>query len=256
MKASCRYNLLTLASALAAASLAAADTTNRPVLLVFAASSATDCLTVLGKPYEAARGVQLKFNFASSSVLARQIEQGAPCDLFLSADQEWMDYLAQHNRIQAATRRDLLGNRLVIVTPTNRPIVVRMERAFDFPASFAGRLAVGDPAHVPAGKYAREALQQMGWWEPLEKRLAPAENVRAALKLVERGECDAGIVYRTDARGVAVAAVFPESSHKPIRYPVALCVGARPEAADLLTYLAGADAAAVWTNAGFTVTRP
>ena len=233
----------------------AADASNR-VLTIFAASSATECMTAIGRNYEAAHGVKVKLNVASSSVLAQQIEAGAPCDLFMSADQEWMDYLEKRDRLQAGTRRDLLGNRLVIVTPTNRPLTVRMESAFDFPNSFASRLAVGDPTHVPAGKYAKEALQKLGWWTALADRLAPAENVRAALKLVERGETDAGIVYATDARaakGVTVAAVFPENTHTPIRYPVALCAGAGVGAADLLKYLTSAESMAIWTNAGFAV---
>ena len=238
--------------------LRAADASKR-VLTVFAASSASDCMMSIGRQYEAVHGVKVRLNLASSSVLARQIEESAPCDIFLSADQEWMDYLAGRNRIQAASRQDILGNRLVIITPTNRLIAVRMERDFDFPKSFSGRLAVGDPAHVPAGKYARDALRKLGWWDALQNRLAPAENVRAALKLVERGDTDAGIVYATDAlstKGVSVAAVFPEDTHAPIRYPVALCTGAGAGAAELLEYLTGAEAVTVWTHAGFAVVAP
>lgn len=236
----------------------AAEAATAQVVTVFAASSASDCLTTIGCQYEAAHGVKVRLNLASSSVLARQIDEGAACDVFLSADQEWMDYLVKRDRIQTASRRDLLGNRLVIVTPADRPLTVRMAHDFDFAKAFSGRLSVGDPAHVPAGKYAREALQKLGWWTALENRLAPAENVRVALKLVERGETDAGIVYATDARavkGVAVAAVFPEDAHAPIRYPVALCTGAGPAAAGLLEYISGAEAATVWTNAGFTVVK-
>ena len=239
---------------LAAPVWAAEDTS--PVITVFAAASASECMAAISRQYEAAHGVKVKLNLAASSVLARQIEAGAPCDIFLSADQEWMDYLAQRERIQAASRRDLLGNRLVIVMPTNRPIAVRMDRDFDFASSFNGRLAVGDPAHVPAGKYAKAALQQLGWWAALQNRLAPAENVRAALQLVERGETEAGIVYATDARvarGVRVAAIFPEETHIPIRYPVALCTGAGAGAPGLLEFLSSAAVITVWTNAGFTV---
>lgn len=232
------------------------DRGSKGAITVFAASSATDCLNAIAKAYEASRGVKVRLNLASSSVLARQIEQGAQCDVFLSADLQWMDYLAQRTNIQAVTRHNLLGNRLVIVTPANRPLDVKMARTFDLPKSFAGRLAVGDPEHVPAGRYAKEALQNMGWWEGLKDRLAPAENVRTALLLVERGETDAGIVYSTDARvskAVTVAGEFPEDAHKPICYPVALCVGAKPKAREFLDYLAGKEATAVWTAAGFTV---
>lgn len=228
----------------------------QPKLTVFAASSASDCLNAIAKAYGVSHKATVRLNFAASSVLARQIEQGARCDLFLSADLEWMDYLAQRTNIQAATRQDLLGNRLVIVAPTNSPLAVRMDRTFDLAKAFTGRLAVGDPEHVPAGKYAKEALQSMGWWDGLKDRLAPAENVRAALLLVERGETDAGIVYFTDARAskaVAVAAEFPQDSHKPIRYPVALCTAAGPEARAFLDYLSGKEAAAIWSAAGFTV---
>ena len=250
--------LLATGVLLATGMAAAADATNRS-LTIFAASSASDCMNAIGRQFETTHGVRVKLNLASSSVLARQIEEGAPCDIFLSADQEWMDYLAKRDRIQAATRRDLLGNSLLIVTPTNRPLIVRMEPGFDLAKTFAGRLAVGDPAHVPAGKYAKEALQKLGWWEALQNRLAPAENVRAALMLVERGEVEAGIVYATDARaakGVAVAAVFPAETHAPIRYPVALCVGAGPGAADLLQFISSPAAVAIWTNAGFVVIGP
>ena len=238
--------------------LRAADATSQ-VVTVFAAASASDCLTTIARQYEAAHGVKVKLNLAASSVLAHQIEAGAPCDLFLSADQEWMDYLAKRTQIQSATRHDLLGNRLVIITPTNHLLVVRMDPAFDFAGSFAGRLAVGDPAHVPAGKYAREALQKLGWWGGVQDRLAPAENVRAALKLVDHGETLAGIVYATDAlscKGVAVAAVFPEETHTPVRYPVALCTGAGAAATGLLQYLSSAEAVAVWQHAGFSVLHP
>ena len=250
--------LLATGVLLAAGVAAATDATNR-ALTIFAAASAADCATAIGRQFEAATGVPVKVNAAGSSVLARQIEQGAACDVFVSADQEWMDYLDKRKLIQTATRRDLLGNRLVVVTPAKQTLAIRLARDFDFAKAFSGRLAVGDPAHVPAGKYAREALQKLGWWEALQDRLAPAENVRAALMLVERGETEAGIVYATDARaakGVVVATVFPEETHAPIRYPAALCAGAGPGAADLLQFLYSPAAVAVWTNAGFVVIGP
>ena len=223
-------------------------------ITVFAASSATDVLTDLAKKYEANHPLKIRLSFAASSVLARQIEQDAPCDIFLSADQKWMDYLAEKHKIQAESRKDIAGNRLVIVTPVTKTLAVRMEKSFDLAGAFAGRLALGDPDHVPAGAYAKEALQNLGWWESLKNRLAPAENVRAALKLVEMGEVDLGIVYASDAKSsskVAVAGEFPESSHGPIRYPAALCATARPDAKAFLDFLAGQEASAVWTAAGF-----
>ena len=228
-------------------------------ITVFAASSATEVLTDLAKKYEASHQVKVRLSFAASSVLARQIEQDAPCDVFLSADQKWMDYLAEKHKVQAASRKDIAGNRLVIVTPINKPLAVKMDKGFDFAGAFAGRLAVGDPDHVPAGIYAREALQSMGWWASLTNRLASAENVRAALKLVELGEVDAGIVYVSDAKSskkVAVAVAFPGNTHSPIRYPAALCVTACPDAKAFLGFLAGKEASAVWSSAGFVPLVP
>lgn len=223
-------------------------------ITVFAAASATDVLTTLAKQYEASHPVKVRLSFASSSVLARQIEEEAPCDLFLSADQQWMDYLAKKNKIQAGSRKDIVGNRLVIVTPAKKPLAVKMEKGFDFAGAFTGRLALGDPDHVPAGVYAKAALQSLGWWEALKNRLAPAENVRAAVKLVELGEVDAGIVYFSDAKAsgkVVIAGEFAESTHEPIRYPVALTVASKPEAKGFLDFVAGKQAAAVWATAGF-----
>lgn len=228
-------------------------------ITVFAASSATDVLNDLAKKYEANHQVKVRFSFAASSVLARQIEQDAPCDLFLSADQKWMGYLAEKHKIQAESRKDIVGNRLVIVTPANKKVTVNMAKGYDLAGAFAGRLALGDPEHVPAGAYAKEALQSMGWWEALKSRLAPAENVRAALKLVELGEVDMGIVYLSDAKSsskVAVAGEFPARAHAPIRYPAALCVTAGPAAKAFLEFLAGKDAAPVWTAAGFVSLVP
>ena len=223
-------------------------------ITVFAAASTTAVLTDLAKKYEADHPIKIRFSFASSSVLARQIEQEAPCDVFFSADQQWMDYVSEKHKIQADSRRDIVGNRLVVVIPANKKLAVKMEKGFDFAGSFTGRLAVGDPDHVPAGIYAKEALQNLGWWAALTNRLAPAENVRAALKLVELGEVDAGIVYYSDAKSsmkVAIAAQFPESVHSPIRYPAALCVKASPDAKSFLEFIAGKEAAPVWVAAGF-----
>lgn len=223
-------------------------------ITVFAASSATDVVTSLAKQYEATHPIRVRLSFAASSVLARQVEQDAPCDIVLLADRKWMDTLAGKHKIQTGSRKDIAGNRLVVVTPANKPLVVRMETKFDLAAAFKGRLAVGDPDHVPAGLYAKEALQKMGWWDLLKSRLAPAENVRAALRLVELGEVEVGIVYRSDARSstkVVIAGQFPLGTHSAIRYPAALCTSAPPGAGDFLEYLAGKEAAPVWTANGF-----
>lgn len=237
---------------------AGAEGTNTTIT-VFAASSATDVLTTLAKQYEAKRAVKVRLSFASSSVLARQIEQDAPCDVFLSADQKWMDYVADKHKIRAESRKDIVGNGLVFVTPINKTLAVKMEKGFDLAGAFTGRLALGDPDHVPAGTYAKEALQNLGWWEALKDRLAPTENVRAALKLVEMGEVDLGIVYLSDAKSsakIAVAGQFPESSHSAIRYPAALCVTASPGANAFLEFVAGKEASSVWTAAGFIPLAP
>ena len=243
--------LIALLLALVATGSTAAK--ERPIT-VFAAASTTDVLQRLGARFARDGGAPVRFSFASSSLLARQIEEGAPADLFVSADEQWMDYLQQRSLIQTATRRDLLANVLVLVAPKGHGFPVTMEGGFDLPGAFRGRLAVGDPAHVPAGIYAKEALQHFGWWEALKGRLDSADNVRAALRLVEMGEADAGIVYATDAMAsskVVVLAEFPSGSHAPIVYPAALCRGARPGAAAFLAFIGSAKAAPAWREAGF-----
>lgn len=226
------------------------------VITVFAAASTIDALTEVARAYESAAGVKVRFSFASSSILARQIESGALVDIFMSADRDWMDDLDAKDLIKAESRADLLGNRLVVIAPRGQGFEIRMDRAFDFAGAFEGRLAVGDPCHVPAGRYARKALEHMGWWTALERRLAPALDVRGALLFVERGEVAAGIVYVTDAvrsDGVEIIATLPERSHPPIRYPVALCRDSRPAAGKFLEHLLSAEAAKVFRKYGFTV---
>lgn len=222
---------------------------------IFAAASTTDVVQAVATAYQAERHVRVVTSFASSATLAKQIEQGAPADLFLSADQNWMEYLAKKQAIAHASRADLLGNEMVLVTPAAKPLTVRAEPGFDLAVAFTGRMAIGDPASVPAGIYAKESLTALGWWDALQSRLSPAADVRAALKLVELGEADLGVVYATDAKAskrVAVAAVLPGTTHAPIRYPVALTVTARPAAAAFLAYLRGPQARTVFARAGFT----
>lgn len=221
---------------------------------VFAAASTTDVMIRLARRYQAATGVFVRCNFASSSTLARQIESGAPADLFFSADEVWMDHVERLDRIEPNSRRDLLGNSLVLVAPAGRPFAARMDGGFDLPNAFEGRIAIGDPAHVPAGRYAQQALRYFGWWEKLERRILPAMDVRDALRLVAIDEAPAGIVYATDAAsipGVAVLDTFPEASHDPIRYPIALLRGASAPARGFLEFLEGAEAASVFETAGF-----
>jgi molybdate transport system substrate-binding protein len=228
-------------------------------LTVFAAASLTDAMKDVSALWTKAGHPPLTLSFGASSTLARQIEEGAPAALFASADEKWMDYLAQKNLIAADTRKDLLGNDLVLVVPANKPIHVTLGPDFDLLGLLGpnGRLATGDPAHVPVGIYAEQALKKLGWWDKVAPRLASTEDVRAALLLVERGEAPAGIVYATDAavsKAVMVAGTFPASSHDPVAYPFAVVKAHdTPEARALLTFLAGPQAREVFVRRGFKV---
>jgi molybdate transport system substrate-binding protein len=227
----------------------------RPVLsqTVYAAASLSSALQEVVQGYAG----EVRFSFASSSFLARQIEAGAPADLFVSANREWMDYLQEKGLLEAGTRADLLGNSLVVIAPKGQGFPVRLERDFAFATSFAGRLALADPDHVPAGQYARQALEKLGWWKDLQDRLAPALDARAALVFVERGECPAGMVYATDAaisNKVDVLATLPDSLHAPIVYPMAAIQGRdREEVRRLLDLFGAPEAAAVFARHGFRV---
>jgi molybdate transport system substrate-binding protein len=228
-------------------------------LTVFAAASLTDAMKDVSTLWVKAGHPPLRLSFAASSTLARQIEQGAPANVFASADEKWMDDLAQKQLIVADTRKDLLGNDLVLVVPADKPQHVTIGPGFDLLGLLGpnGRLAVGDPAHVPAGIYAEQALKKLGWWDKLAPRLASAEDVRAALLLVERGEAPAGIVYGTDAavsKAVMVAGTFPAASHDPVTYPfAAVKSGDTPQARALMGFLAGPQARAVFVQRGFKV---
>jgi molybdate transport system substrate-binding protein len=228
----------------------------RPEVVVFAAASTTDVLTEIARDFEAREGVTVRLSFAGSSTLAKQIDAGAPAELFLSANPEWMDYVQQRGRLADGSRRDLLANRLVLIAPHGKGFPVRMEPGFDLAAAFGGRLALGDPTHVPAGEYAKAALQHMGWWDALADRLAPGADVRAALRYVEMGEAAAGVVYATDAASsdrVELLATFPADSHPPIRYPVALCKQHTPAAEAFGQFLQTPQAAEVFKKHGFEV---
>lgn len=229
---------------------------------VFAAASLQDGLRVLARDWAARGRLAPRLSFAASSALARQIEQGAPADLFLSADEPWMDYLQARNLILPATRISALGNALVLVSPADAARPVALTRGTDLAALLGpgGRLAMGDPAHVPAGRYGQAALEWLGAWSALAPRLARAENVRAALLLVERGEAPFGIVYATDALaapGARIVGEFPAESHSPISYPFALTRRAedKAEAHALLAFLTGAEAMPAWQRHGFTRPR-
>jgi molybdate transport system substrate-binding protein len=239
---------------LAALPVRAAD----PGLVVFAAASLTDVMQDISALWQAQGHARLKLSFASSSMLARQIEAGAPASLFASADTQWADYLDQRHLLADGTRHDLLGNALVLIVPADRRRSLSIDRSLDLPALLGpgGRLAVGDPAHVPAGIYARQALASLGLWDSVRQHLAPTEDVRTAMLLVERGEAPAGIVYATDAAadpGVAVAGTFPADSHPPIIYPFAVVrSGDTPEARALMDFLQTAPAQAAFRRRGFS----
>jgi molybdate transport system substrate-binding protein len=225
-------------------------------ITVFAAASLTDSLQAVADAYRAKNGKAVTLSFAGSNTLARQIAEGAQADLFISADERWMDLLARQGRIDPATRKNLLGNRLVLIGPPQaRPIAI----APGFPLAAAlgdGRLAMADPDAVPAGIYGKAALVRLGVWGSLSGKIAAAENVRVALQFVSRGEAPYGIVYATDAKAdpdVRIVATFPESSHPAIVYPVALTGRAGPGAKDFLRFLSAPAAAAIFRKAGFTV---
>ena len=241
---------LVLASAAAAA--AAQDVT------VFAAASLTNALEEIAKIYREKGGGGVKFSFAASSTLAKQIESGAPADIFASADEEWMDYLAQRNLIEASTRSSRLGNALVLITPASDKRTVDIKPGFDLAGMIgSGKLATGDPAHVPVGRYAQQALTKLGIWDAVAPKIARTDNVRAALLLVERGEAPFGIVYATDAAAsgkVSIAGAFPPDSHPPVSYPFAILAKRdRPEVRKFFEFLTGTEAQAVYRKAGFSV---
>jgi molybdate transport system substrate-binding protein len=228
-------------------------------LTVFAAASLTDAMKDISAKWADAGHQPLRMSFGSSSTLARQIEQGAPVNLFASADEKWMDYLADKNLIAADTRKDLLGNDLVLVVPSDKPLRVTINKSFDLADLLGakGRLATGDPAHVPVGIYAEQSLKSLGMWDKIQPKLARTDDVRSALLLVERGEAPAGIVYATDAavsKAAMIAGIFPADSHDPVSYPFAVTkTGDDAEARALMNFLSGPVAHAVFQQRGFKV---
>jgi molybdate transport system substrate-binding protein len=226
-------------------------------LTVFAAASLTDVLKEIGTNYSKQSGDKLSFNFAASSILARQISEGAPADLFLSADEEWMDKLAAQNLLLEKTRRSLLSNTLVVVTPSNGSLEIKM------PTDLlkARRIAIAEPKSVPAGKYAKRWLQDQKMWGALTNSLIPTENVRAALAAVESGNADAAIIYRTDAaisKKVRIALEVPSERGPSISYPVAVLRESKEQTAaeNFLQYLGSKSAGDIFRKFGFTVLHP
>ena len=228
-------------------------------ITVFAAASLTDAMKDVSALWVKAGHPALRMSFGASSTLARQIEQGAPADIFASADEKWMDYLAKKNLIVPETRKNLLGNDLVLVVPANRPQHLTIGPGFDLLGLLGpnGRVATGDPAHVPVGIYAEQALKNLGLWDAVAPRLARTDDVRSALLLVERGEAPAGIVYATDAavsKAVMVAGTFPPDSHDPVAYPFAVTKsGDTEDARAFMAFLQGPQARAAFVKRGFKV---
>ena len=237
-------------------STSAAADADKPPITVFAAASLTNALQELGDGFTKETSIPVRFSFAASSALARQIENGAPADVFLSADLEWMDYLQMRNLIQRDTRHDVLGNRLVLIAPADSKIELKIAPRFPLAKVLGtGRLATGDPDSVPVGRYAREALTTLGVWNDVADRMVRADSVRSALAFVDRGEALLGIVYETDAlidKRVRVVDVFPADSHLPIIYPIALTSAAKPNAARFVAYIRGPAGAAAFKAYGFT----
>ncbi|WP_291141231.1 molybdate ABC transporter substrate-binding protein [Dokdonella sp.] len=242
--------------------LATAGTVRAAELLVFAAASLKPALdTIIAQPQAHAIG-QIEVSYAASSQLARQIEHGAPAALFISADEDWMNHVEATGRIVAGTRRNLLGNALVLIGPAQGNVQLRIEQGFDLAGALGGdgRLAIATPDSVPAGKYSKAALISLGVWDSVASRLAPAAHVRAALRFVASAETPLGIVYRSDAVSeprVRVVDTFPQSSHAPIIYPIAAIQGDDVESArHLLDLLESAQAGAVFQRCGFDSLTP
>jgi molybdate transport system substrate-binding protein len=258
MRLSTHLTRCALALLVAAVALLPCAASSQPTgsVTVFAAASLTDSLKSIADAYQAKTGSKIRLSFGASSTLARQIEQGASAELFFSADTDWMDYLSKAGLIVQASRKDLLGNQLVLIAASANAHDLKIAPHFDLAGALGdGRLALADPASVPAGKYGKAALTTLGVWDSVASKVAPAENVRIALQYVARGEAPLGIVYATDAKvepGVRVVGVFPEGSHPPIIYPVALTKTASPQAQAFLAFLEGPEARAIFVKTGFT----
>jgi molybdate transport system substrate-binding protein len=228
--------------------------------LVFAAASLKDALDDITAQYQRETGKPVRVSLAASPTLAKQIENGAPADIFISADLDWMDYLAKRNLIKPNTRKNLLGNKLVLIAPKDAPAQVKIQAGFPLAKMLAGgKLSMADTASVPCGKYGKASLENLGVWPSVAGQVVQAENVRAALALVARKEAPLGIVYQTDATAgpnVKVVGVFPADTHPPIIYPIALTVeSTNPDAAAFLAYLESPKARPLFEKQGFTVLK-
>ena len=253
-----RRYFLGAAAALLTAAFAQAGELPESVV-VFAAASLTDAVTEVATAFTGETGIPIKTSFAASSALARQIESGARAGVFFSADEEWMDYLQQKQLLTSGTRRDVLGNRLVLVAPIDSKATIKIEPGAAFASALGhSHIATGDPDSVPVGKYAKAALTKLAVWDQVQSHLVRAENVRSALAFVARGEAPFGIVYLTDAKiekRVKVVDTFPEDTHAPIRYPVAATAAASKADRQFVDFVAGPKAAAIFARYGFTSLR-
>lgn len=229
-------------------------------VVVFAAASLKNAIDRIAKDWEAKSGTKVTSSYAASSAIAKQIESGAPADLFISADLKWMDWLAERKLIDDASRKTLLGNALVLIAPKDSTAALKIEKGFKLAEALGdGRLAMGDPKSVPAGTYGQAALTALGVWDQVASKVAGAENVRVALTYVARGETPLGIVYATDAKSepqVKVVDTFPADTHPPIVYPAALTATSTSAAAKtFLEHLSSPDAAKVFEELGFVVLK-
>lgn len=223
---------------------------------VFAAASLANALSEVSVAYQQKKGVRIIHSFASSATLAKQIEAGAPADVYLSASGEWMDYLQDRKLIEASSRTAWLGNKLVLIVPKGKAFEVRFDQNYKLAAAFQGRLCIGNVDSVPAGRYAKQSLQYLKWWPGIRSRVVETQDVRAALAFVERQECRAGIVYESDAQisnNVEIAGVFPDHSHAPIVYPAALVAGIKNKGRDYLQYLQSPASRAIFLKHGFRI---
>lgn len=225
-------------------------------VLVYAAASTSQVINEIIQQFNSTQpDIKIKASFASSSTLAKQIEAGAPAHLYISANPTWMDYLQERQLIVNQSRQNLLSNRIVLITPADKPLSVTMNPGFEFAATLQGRLCLGEPLHVPAGIYAKQALVSLGWWQETKPLVVGMKDVRAALVMVELGECAAGIVYATDANAsnkIYLAADFPPDSHEPIVYPVATLKSAPKSATIFQHYLSSPVAQSLFKKYGFS----
>lgn len=236
----------------------AATDAKSDTVVVFAAASLKTALDAIGKQWTAETGKAVTASYAASSALAKQIENGAPADIFASADLKWMDYAQEKKLIKAGSRVSLLGNTLVLIAPKDAPVSLKIAKGFDLAGAIGdSKLATGDPKSVPVGLYAQEALTNLGVWEAVSPKIAATDNVRSALAFVARGEANLGIVYKTDANSepkVIVVDTFPADTHKPIVYPFALTASSKnPNAEAFLAYLKTPAASKIFEAEGFAI---